>query len=188
MQKYHIFSSIKDWKNFIKKFKLTIGNRVHGSVLSINSGVPAICCNKDARAQEMCELLKIPVYKDISSESDVLDVYDKLVDLDLMENSYLHMFKEYKLFLEANNLKLYEDNLVDFNFPDYSLVLYRNKDICDWKEHVTRKMIVQLREKLAYLGEKIIKDQSLLDQKLDLLLENNKRKFFCNVRLLSPHK
>ena len=44
-KKYRIYSNIEKWKNFVKKFDFTIGYRLHGSILSINSGVLAVCGN-----------------------------------------------------------------------------------------------------------------------------------------------
>jgi len=45
---------------FYKDIDFTIGNRIHGCVMSLNAGTPAVNCNGDLRAKEMCRLWQMP--------------------------------------------------------------------------------------------------------------------------------
>jgi len=45
---------------FYKGIDFTIGNRIHGCVMSLNAGTPAVSCNTDLRAKEMCRLWQMP--------------------------------------------------------------------------------------------------------------------------------
>ena len=50
------------WKRRLQEVaNIAIGTRVHGSIIAINAGIPAICTNGDSRAREMCDLFKIPL-------------------------------------------------------------------------------------------------------------------------------
>ena len=106
--KYHIFSNPSDWKNFIKRFYLSIGYRLHGSIISINSGLPAVCCNQDSRAKETCAFLKIPHYSNIADETDFQKLYEEL-DINLLNKSYPELFDNYIDFLNKNNVILHDN-------------------------------------------------------------------------------
>ncbi|MBQ8848652.1 MAG: polysaccharide pyruvyl transferase family protein [Candidatus Gastranaerophilales bacterium] len=103
-KKYKIFSNIEQWKKFVSKFDFAVGNRLHGSILSINSGTLAICCNPDSRATEMCNYLKIPHCLNLN-EQNFKEIYNS-IDVDLINNSYKDLYKKYLLFLEENDLKI----------------------------------------------------------------------------------
>lgn len=102
---YHIFSNIEEWKNFISDFKFSIGTRVHGSICSINAGVPALCTNGDNRAKEMCEFLKIPRFVDINENTNIIDLYNN-IDIDAMNKIYPSLYDNFVEFLSENNLSI----------------------------------------------------------------------------------
>lgn len=124
-RKYKIYSNIEKWKSFVNKFDFSIGNRVHGSILSINSGTPTICCNRDSRATEMCQFLSIPHIIN-PQEYDITELYNS-IDFDLINNSYKNLYEKYLLFLNTNNLNVTSSkttkNVVKFN----NLTLYTRK-------------------------------------------------------------
>ena len=45
---------------FYKDIDFTIGGRMHGCVMSLNAGTPAVNTNQDLRAKEMCRLWQMP--------------------------------------------------------------------------------------------------------------------------------
>lgn len=100
---YHIFTDMDKWKNYIKKHDFIIGYRLHGSIIAINSGIPAVCCNGDMRAAEMCEFLKIPHRLDIACNENLKDLYGKL-DLDKMNEAYPSLYDNYVDFLKENGI------------------------------------------------------------------------------------
>lgn len=51
------FSNLRD---IFKDYKLYVGSRVHGCIMALSSGIPAICTNYDFRAIEMCLSMGIP--------------------------------------------------------------------------------------------------------------------------------
>lgn len=52
--------SLAEWTSRIKQSDLVLGTRIHGSVLSLSVGKPAICLCIDSRTTELCEMLGVP--------------------------------------------------------------------------------------------------------------------------------
>lgn len=120
------FSDLKKWGDFFRSNDhcLTIGTRLHSGILSINSGVPAIVTNPDARARETCEYLKIPYNPKIDSVSDIPHVYEKL-DLDAMNNAYPELYKEFHSYLGVHGLapSLTPEDTPCIEFPQMSKII-----------------------------------------------------------------
>lgn len=56
-----LFTDYKAWKSFIHSHcAAVVGTRLHGAIVALNAGVPALVTNSDARAAESCEFLGIP--------------------------------------------------------------------------------------------------------------------------------
>lgn len=125
-KKFMIFSNLNEWKSFISKFSLTIGSRVHGSVISLNAGVPAVCTNNDSRSIEMCEILGIPVLSPKNILSEIEKIYFDY-DVSKLNENYLINYNNYVKFLNANNLKLI-DNKSNQNIELPSFHLYQDVD------------------------------------------------------------
>ena len=119
-QTYHIFSDIEGWKKFVKNYKFALGARVHGSILAINSGVPALCLNADSRATEMCDFLKMPHKPGlrIEHEEQILKVYNE-IDLSELNSNYPKLYTNFIDFLHHNNLQHYDENTELHDKPTY---------------------------------------------------------------------
>ena len=48
------------WMEYLRRFDLVIGLRIHGCVLALHAGVPALCIAHDSRTRELCEVMKVP--------------------------------------------------------------------------------------------------------------------------------
>ncbi len=60
----HMFTSIKEWATFYANTDaLVTGSRVHGSILAIAQGNPAICTAGDLRASEMLNLIGMQAWR-----------------------------------------------------------------------------------------------------------------------------
>lgn len=99
--KYHVFSNMEDWKSFVSQFKFAFGERLHGSILALNAGVPSLCTNGDSRAREMCEFLHIPYFPHINENTDVLKLYEEC-DVDSINNNYPTLFNNFCDFIKKN--------------------------------------------------------------------------------------
>ena len=107
--KFHVFADIESWKNFVSQFDFVFGYRLHGSILALNSGAVALCCNHDSRATEMCNFLKIPHYTQLDDKKTIQEYYE-MADVDALNRAYPALFDNYKQFLNKNNIELFEDN------------------------------------------------------------------------------
>lgn len=55
------FTDPAEWRDYFDaSVALTVGTRVHGSIVSLNKGRPALVTAGDVRAEEMCRLFQIP--------------------------------------------------------------------------------------------------------------------------------
>ncbi|AMA46232.1 hypothetical protein APT63_11690 [Pseudomonas sp. 22-AL-CL-001] len=61
IRKYFIaFFNIPAWMEYLRRFDFVVGARIHGVMLAIQAGVPALCVAYDSRIRELCEKSKIP--------------------------------------------------------------------------------------------------------------------------------
>ena len=179
-RKYRIFSNIDDWRKFVSQFSFTIGNRVHGSIISLNAGIPAVCRNGDARAAEMCKLLNIPVRLDVNYEADVFKIYDE-VDVDAMNDSYPALYENYVEFLHKNGLSIYSSNGKEVYDTQPSLKLYSNvKDDDIWQN------LIRLRMSNSKIKKKLIEQDRKLKniEKIDIV--KNKLEHLENTLINTP--
>lgn len=54
------FFSAAAWLEFIRRFDFVIGTRIHGVMLALQAGIPALCIAHDSRTKELCETMKVP--------------------------------------------------------------------------------------------------------------------------------
>lgn len=54
------FYDIPAWIEFLRSFDFVVGTRIHGVVLGMQAGVPALCVASDSRTRELCETMAIP--------------------------------------------------------------------------------------------------------------------------------
>ncbi|WP_200281562.1 polysaccharide pyruvyl transferase family protein [Rhabdochromatium marinum] len=55
-----VFGSIPEWMDALGEFDFVVGTRVHGIVLALQAGVPALCIAHDSRTLELCETMCVP--------------------------------------------------------------------------------------------------------------------------------
>lgn len=103
----HVFFNVDEWSQYISRKSAVFGTRLHGSIIALNSGVPAVLFSHDSRTAETIEFARIPtqVFKyeaGISEEqhreqiNDAVQEYRELRD----HNSII-----YKNFLSACGLQ-----------------------------------------------------------------------------------
>ncbi len=59
-QHFQVFFSVNAWLEFLSSMDLSIGTRMHGNLLSIQSATPGICIYHDSRTQELSRTTLIP--------------------------------------------------------------------------------------------------------------------------------
>lgn len=110
LQKFKVFSSIDNWKKELAKNDLFIGMRVHGAILAINSGVPAVVMNGDSRAREICSFFNMPYRPDLARCKDIRKLYDACsCSYEEMNLCYKKRFCSYLEFLHDNGLDYHSE-------------------------------------------------------------------------------
>lgn len=104
----NVFFDIPAWMEHYRHFDFVIGARIHGIMLALQAGIPAICIVHDSRTHELCTTMKVPfvMAKDVQGgveRKKLLKLFD--FDPDEFDNNRKNLYLKYKEFLFSNNLK-----------------------------------------------------------------------------------
>lgn len=106
----NVFFDISSWMEHYKKFDLVIGARIHGVMLALQAGVPALCIAHDSRTLELCQTMRVPyvLSKDVSSgiSRDNLMSLIKFDPVEFDENRRI-LGEKYREFLEKNEINTF---------------------------------------------------------------------------------
>lgn len=112
--KIKIFWDIPEWRKFIRDnhFNFSAGSRIHGSIMSILSGIPAVIYPSDSRVREMAEFYHIPLMQSFD-DYYMLDQVRQKVDYAEFNKEYPKLFDEYEKFLQDCGLvkSVNQDNI-----------------------------------------------------------------------------
>lgn len=103
----YLFSDVDGWKKFVKQHDFCWGYRIHGTVLSLNSGVPALFCPPDIKGTEMAQAFNIPCVNRILTKENFREIYEN-VDYSSMNKSYEYLYEAFEKFMESNGIDLTE--------------------------------------------------------------------------------
>lgn len=110
-----IFFDVDEWATFLKSKSGLVGTRLHGSIIALNSDVPAVLIPHDSRTSEVVDFAKIPVADAAAlSQSTSLEELTQIVldaDLDTYRSTRSKNSLTYKQFLTSCGLKFKIDNL-----------------------------------------------------------------------------
>lgn len=101
------FFDAADWMHYLESYDLVIGTRIHGTMVALQAGTPAICITHDSRTKEMCDFMAIP---SLSAEDlGKLDSVDQVVDFinfdgNAFDNRRRELAGEYVYFFESNEV------------------------------------------------------------------------------------
>lgn len=104
------------WMEHLKQFDFVIGTRIHGIMLALQAGVPAVCITHDSRTQEMCETMQIPHVE----AKNVIDGI-KREDIPHLFNFDPVKFDKNRQFLAAGYINFFISN--ELNPADYLKIL-----------------------------------------------------------------
>lgn len=133
-----LFPDMDDWYNFLRfeKFTFSFGERIHGNIMALLAGVPAMVYAQDSRTMEMAEFFDIPIYKKKELPSNFEEVYTKL-DYGKFAKNFAKKFDNYEQFLIDHRIvkKINKNN----HFFD-------NNEVVEL--HTNEKQLQVLKEKL----------------------------------------
>jgi len=103
----HVFFSYGKWDKFLKEsnFTFSFGSRFHGNVMAINAGIPALWITHDSRTQEFMDVFSLPHIK-MEEMANIFNINQLIERCDYSKfyKKYPEMLKEYKKYLDENNL------------------------------------------------------------------------------------
>lgn len=102
------FFSASAWMEYLRRFDFVIGTRIHGVMLALQVGVPALCITHDSRTEELCQTMKVPYVnaKDVMGgikRDDIQRFFN--FDPDEFDKNRQNLAKNYVQFLETNGLQ-----------------------------------------------------------------------------------
>lgn len=94
--------------DFYWQFDFVVGPRIHGIMLALQAGVPALCIAIDSRTKELCETMKVPyvMAADIRSgltRRDLLKYFH--FDPDEFDANRKMLAQRFVHFMESNKIK-----------------------------------------------------------------------------------
>ncbi|WAC61624.1 polysaccharide pyruvyl transferase family protein [Pseudoxanthomonas sp. SL93] len=102
-----VFFDTASWMSYYRKFDFVIGARIHGVMLALQAGVPAVCIAHDSRTRELCETMKVPhvLASQVSggvSRSQLAELWR--LDADEFDENRIKLAARYREFLSGNGL------------------------------------------------------------------------------------
>ena len=103
-----IFFDVSDWMDYYEGFDFVIGTRIHGTMLALQAGTPAMCIAHDSRTLELCETMKMPhvtadSVRDGVMRDELMSLFD--FDPDVFDKNRRTLCKNYVAFLKRNELR-----------------------------------------------------------------------------------
>ncbi len=104
---FEIFLNINKWEDFIKTRDFVFGMRIHGSIIALKQGIPAMVIAHDSRLVEMCDLFNIPYIRidKMNAENFNLQKFYEESDYTLMNKNYNKLLENYIAFLDKNEIQ-----------------------------------------------------------------------------------
>ncbi len=102
-----LFADVPNWMQYLinENYAFSFGARIHGNIVSILSGIPAMvhCC--DCRTFEMAELFDIPHIEDsqLAKKKDLYDIYNEL-DYSKFNNTFKEKYDFFQQFFIDHGL------------------------------------------------------------------------------------
>lgn len=101
------YFSASAWMEALRKHDFVIGPRIHGVMLALQVGVPALCVAHDSRTIELCEIMRVPYVKAEAvihgiKRDDLSRLFQ--FDPDEFDRNRVELAKKYVAFLQQNGL------------------------------------------------------------------------------------
>jgi hypothetical protein len=103
------FCSYDDWASYMGRKSASIGSRLHGNLMALINGIPALTIVHDSRTLEICALTGAPYLhiNDLAGsrvDDEFLVAALKMASFDLFQRNMATLFAKYTNFLRSHNL------------------------------------------------------------------------------------
>lgn len=104
-----VFFNIDAWMEHLKRFDFVIGSRIHGIIIALQAGIPAMCIAIDSRTRELCEVMKIPYLRpsnlpDPLTLDDIARIFK--FDPEEFDRNRQMLARRLEMFLENNYISI----------------------------------------------------------------------------------
>jgi hypothetical protein len=103
----NVFFDVPSWIEHYKHFDFVVGTRIHGVMLALQAGIPALCIAHDSRIVELCETMKVPYVfsESISNGFTLSELFERYYfDSNIFDSNRHILAKKYTQFLIQNKL------------------------------------------------------------------------------------
>ena len=108
-QRYgRVFFDVPAWMAHCSQHDLVVGTRIHGTVVALQAGTPAVCIVHDSRTLELCQTMRVPyvLAEDVRDGVDRETLADLFVfDPDAFDENRRRLCSTYVTFLERNGVR-----------------------------------------------------------------------------------
>ena len=104
----NVFFDVSTWLEHMRRFDFAIGARIHGTIIALQAGIPALCIAHDSRTLELCQTMGVPHVRpkeipDGVRQDELLSLLD--FDGDAFDANRRKLAKRYVAFLKGNLLR-----------------------------------------------------------------------------------
>ena len=96
--------TVADYDAVARRQDAVLGYRLHGNLISLANGVPAVYFTYDSRTAEFVETFGIPAFDIYAGKQFVLEEYWNQELFERFNRNYYHRYRDMRLFLEENGL------------------------------------------------------------------------------------
>jgi hypothetical protein len=118
----HFFCNFELWRTHLAENCMgMIGTRLHGAIMAMNAGIPAIVTNGDTRSRSCCEFLQIPWMPGepaAPTRDGIKKLFDR-VDVAHINGIYRHRYAEFARWSNRHGLNIKHKQANPIN-PGYS--------------------------------------------------------------------
>lgn len=105
----HSFTTFHEWKAFAQKHSVSLSGRIHGTVVALHAGIPAVLIAHDKRTQELGQHLGVPMMT--MAQLRTLKSREQLVELwreSKVQTNYKAGFQHFIQYLNEHKLTHWE--------------------------------------------------------------------------------
>lgn len=103
-----LFPDMTDWMTFIQDggFQFSFGSRIHGNIMPILSGIPAVVNACDSRTREMAEFFHIPMVVHVANQQEKINLYELYQNVDYHDfnQNFEKNFDNFERFLQVHGI------------------------------------------------------------------------------------
>lgn len=101
--KVRLIADMAEWSEYLKNegFNFSFGSRIHGNIMSLLSGIPAVINACDSRTREMAEFFELPI-----ANGKITDLYSLYTNADFSRftSSFSKKFDAFEAFLKSKGI------------------------------------------------------------------------------------